>query len=89
MQLHNFWLEAVAKMKSLLIFGGFTENFRNILEKQLFATIFNILYVLPDHFGILRVFHSDPQFIFRNSRLVDTYFDLIFFGLLFFRFPSN
>ena len=76
-------------MKPFLIFGGFAENFRNILKKQLFAIIFNILNVLPDHFGILWIFNSDFVLISWYSRFFDTYFDLIFFGFLFFGFPSN
>ena len=77
-------------MKPLLIFGGFAENFGNVLKKQLFATILNILYILPDHFGILWVFHSDPQFIPRNPRFINIDdFDFIFFGFFFFRLPGN
>ena len=75
-------------MKSLLILGGFTENFRNILEKQFFAIIY-IFNIFPDHFGILWVLHFDPHLISRKSRFVNTDFDLILFELLFFRFPSN
>ena len=87
MQLHDFWSKAITKVLPLLVRCFFAENFWNVFEQQNFAFVFNVVNILPNHFGSLWVFNANRKRLSlarpNISRFVNTDSWLILFGFFF------